>query len=345
MKQIGFFTEENRLSRLSVMGDPLEKVTKAIDFEIFRPLLNKVFRKEASGPGGRPPWDYVLMFKIMLLQQWYGIADDMTEYLINDRLSFQRFLKLSLGDKVPDAKTIWLFRENLTESNVAPKLFRLFAGQMENHGVITRNGSIIDASFVDAPKQRNTREENKQIKDGDSHGLWKDNPHKCCQKDQDARWTQKNGQTYYGYKDHVKVDKDSKMIVSYSVTDASVHDSREAPGLIDDQDRTVNLDSAYAGRELRQAMLSKNPGLNLQINEKGYRGQPLTDEQKIHNREKSRIRARVEHIFGHMTNSFGGISVRTIGMARAKCQIGLKNLAYNLRRYECLLRLQRIPLP
>jgi len=115
MKQIGFFTEEDRLSKLSVMGDPLEKMTGAVDFEKFRPLLNKIFQKEALAPGGRPPWDYVLMFKVILLQQWYSIADDMTEYLINDRLSFQRFLGLSLWDKVPDAKTIWLFRENITE--------------------------------------------------------------------------------------------------------------------------------------------------------------------------------------------------------------------------------------
>jgi len=344
MKQIGFFTEENRLLRLSSMGDPLEKVSAAVDFETFRPLLNKAFQKEALGPGGRPPWDYILMFKIMLLQQWYGIADDMTEYIINDRLSFQRFLGLSLGDKVPDAKTIWLFRENLTKSNVYDKLFRKFTWRLEKQGVITRKGSIIDASFVDAPKQRNTREENRQIKDGNGNSLWQDNLSKCRQKDKDARWTKKNDQAHYGYKDHIKVDKDSKIIISYSVTDACVHDSNEALGLIDEKDQTVNLDSAYSGKELQQAMFNKNPYLDLQVNEKGYRNQPLTEEQKASNRQKSRIRARVEHVFGHMTNSFKGLSVRSIGITRAKCQIALKNLAYNLQRYECLIRPQKVPI-
>jgi IS5 family transposase len=345
MKQQGFFTEEDRLFRLSSMGDPLEKVADSVDFEIFRPLLNKVFQKESVASGGRPAWDYVLMFKILLLQQWYSIADDKTEYLINDRLSFQRFLGLSLGDKVPDAKTIWLFRENLKKSETDRELFDLFTRRMEEEGVITRTGSIVDASFVGVPKQRNSREENKKIKEGHGDDLWEDKVHKCRQKDKDARWTKKNNETYYGYKDHAKVDRDSKMIVDYSVTHAAVHDSQEVLGLIDDKDKVLYADSAYVGKELHEALLSENPNLELKINEKGYRNKPLTDEQKANNREKSKVRARVEHVFGHMTNSFGEIFVRTIGLARAKCQIALKNLAYNLQRYECLLRLKKIPLP
>ena len=345
MKQRDFFTEEERLFRLSSMGDPLEKVTGSVNFEIFRPLLNKVFQKEASVAGGRPAWDYVLMFKILLLQQWYSIADDKTEYLINDRLSFQRFLGLSLDDEVPDAKTIWLFRENLQKSGVHRELFDLFTRRMKEQGVITRTGSLVDASFADVPKQRNTRDENKRIKEGEGDELWEDNAPKCRQKDKDARWTKKNDETHYGYKDHVKVDRDSKMIVDYEVTHAAVHDSQEIVGLIDEKDKVLYGDSAYMGKEIQEALLSENPNLKLKINEKGYRHKPLTDEQKANNRGKSKVRARVEHVFGHMTNSFGDIFVRSIGIARARCQIGLKNLAYNLQRYECLLRHKMIPLP
>ena len=111
------------------------------------------------------------MFKILLLQSWYAIADDKTEYMINDRLSFQRFLGLSLGDKVPDSKTIWLFRDNLSKSGAYKELFELFTVQMGKLGVITREGSLIDASFVDVPRQRNSREENKEIKEGKIPGL------------------------------------------------------------------------------------------------------------------------------------------------------------------------------
>jgi len=345
MKQRGFFTEEDRLFRLSSMGDPLEKVAVSVDFEIFRPILSKAFQREPVAPGGRPAWDYVLMFKILLLQQWYSIADDMTEYLINDRLSFQRFLGLSLGDKVPDAKTIWLFRENLTKSGAHREVFELFGRRMEKQGVITRSGSIVDASFVDAPKQRNTRAENKKIKECEGDDLWEDNVHKCRQKDKDARWAKKNDETHYGYKDHVKVDRDSKMIMDYTVTHAAVHDSQAIVGLIDEHDKELHADSAYVGKELQEDLLKKNPDIMLKINEKGYRHRPLTEEQKANNREKSKVRARVEHVFGHMTNSYGEIFVRTVGIVRAGCQMALKNLAYNLQRYECLLRLKKIPWP
>ena len=323
------------------MGDPLEKVADAVDFEIFRPTLDTAIPREKGDKGGRPPMDNMLMFKIMLLQEWYHIADDMTEYLINDRLSFQRFLGLSLGDKVPDAKTIWLYREMLKNSGKSKELFDMFAALMEQVGVITREGSIVDASFVDVPKQRNNRDENKKIKEGDGEELWQDNENKRCQKDIDARWTEKNGEKHFGYKDHVKVDSDSKMIVDFSVTDAAVHDSQAIVDLIDDKDNVLNADSAYTGKELHDKIREKNPDIILNIHEKGYRNKPLSEEQKASNKEKSKVRARVEHVFGHMTNSMGGMTTRVIGIDRTTCVITLKNLAYNLSRWAYLVGVKK----
>ena len=323
------------------MGDPLEKVAGAVDFEIFRPTLDTAIPREKGDKGGRPPMDNMLMFKIMLLQEWYHIADDMTEYLINDRLSFQRFLGLSLGDKVPDAKTIWLYREMLKNSGKSKELFDMFAALMEQVGVITREGSIVDASFVDVPKQRNNRDENKKIKEGDGEELWQDNENKRCQKDIDARWTEKNGEKHFGYKDHVKVDSDSKMIVDFSVTDAAVHDSQAIVDLIDDKDNVLNADSAYTGKELHDKIREKNPDIILNIHEKGYRNKPLSEEQKASNKEKSKVRARVEHVFGHMTNSMGGMITRVIGIDRTTCVITLKNLAYNLSRWAYLVGVKK----
>jgi IS5 family transposase len=334
--QFGFFDESNRLRRLSSMGDPLEEISQIINFEMFRPILDDVFKRESKGPGGRPAFDHILMFKILLLQQWYCMADDKTEYLINDRLSFQRFLGLSLGSKVPDAKTIWAFREKLVKSGAEKMLFSSFAEQMERKGIITRSGSIVDASFVEAPRQRNSREENECIKSGEIPEEWKKTPHKLRQKDTDARWAKKNNEKHYGYKNHVKVDKTSKLIVMYSVTDASVHDSREIVGLVEEYDQELYADSAYVGTELHKDIRKKNKKIKLKIHEKGYRNHPLTEEQKNSNREKSRIRARVEHVFGHMTQSMRGLIVRSIGKCRARCAVGLQNLAYNLSRYKCI---------
>ena len=345
MKQINLFAESNRLNRLSTIGDPLEKVASTIDFEIFRHLLDEAIPRKKKDKGGRPPKDNVLMFKILLLQEWYCIADDMTEYLINDRLSFQRFLGMTLSEKVPDAKTIWLYRELLKNSGKAKELFDKFTHAMEQIGVITHEGSIVDASFIDVPKQRNNREENKKIKEGNGDELWKDNENKCCQKDMDARWAKKNKETHYGYKDHVKVDRYSKMIVDFSVTDASVHDSQAVVDLIDKKDNELYADSAYVGQDLHEELRRKSPNITLKINNKAYRNKPLTEIQKASNKEKSRVRARVEHVFGHMTNSMGGMSTRVIGIDRTACVITIKNLAYNLSRWAYLDNMKKANAP
>ena len=173
IKQLSWLDEENRLERLSVLGDPLEKVIAAVDFMLFRPLLNAIFGKvKDESKGGRPPWDFLLMFKIMILQELYNIADEKMEFMINDRLSFQRFLGLTLRKKVPDAKAIWLYKDILAKSGRQKELFDLFLFKLDEAKIITRKGSLVDASFADAPRQRNTRKENEQIKNAETPEEW-----------------------------------------------------------------------------------------------------------------------------------------------------------------------------
>jgi IS5 family transposase len=336
MKQKGFFDETDRLAELSKLGDPLEKLNKYIRWEELRGILTRALKKEAEGPGGRPPYDYVMMFKILVLQKLYNMADDKTEYQIKDRLSFQRFLGLQLCDNVPDAKTIWHFREELSKAQILDTVFYRFVRQMEEKGIITRSGSIADATFVDVPKQRNTPEENEEIKNGKTPKEWekKTNRHKKAQKDVDARWMTKNKETHYGYKNHIKIDKKSKIITKYRTTSAEVHDSQELKNLIEKKkDKRLYGDSAYTGEEVQSCIPKKT--LN-RIHEKGYRNNPLTKTQKRNNTAKSRIRARVEHVFASL-NHFGGIFIRTIGIKRAEFQIGLMNLTYNLTRYTYIM--------
>jgi IS5 family transposase len=339
MKTHGLFDEEQRLRRLSELGDSLEKLNKYIQWDNFRGILTRALKTEAQGPGGRPPFDYVMMFKILILQKMYNISDDSAEYQINDRLSFQRFLGLSLGDKVPDAKTIWHFREELKNTGVFDTVFYRFVRQLETQGVISRSGSIVDATFVDAPKQRNSREENKTICGGKTPAEWEKpkNKNKKAQKDTDARWMTKNKERHYGYKDHVKIDVDSKIITKYSTTSANVHDSQEFKNLIEKKkDNAIYGDSAYSGKTIQNAIPSRIKNM---IHEKGYRNRPLTEVQKRRNTRKSKIRARVEHVFASMVKTAGEITLRTIGLARARLQIGLMNLAYNMRRYVYLMEL------
>jgi transposase, IS5 family len=332
-KAIGFFDEDFRLEKLSELGDPLVRLSKGVDFEIFRPLLLEELHIEPKNDGGRPPYDYVLMFKILILQRYYNLSDDQAEYQICDRLSFMRFLKLTIADTVPDSKTIWNFKERLVDLDLTEKLFDLFKTKLTALGLIIHEGKIVDASFVEVPRQRNSREENKQIKDGAVPKEWKENKNKLEQKDTDARWTKKNGIAFYGYKNHVKCDEKSKLITSYTVTDASVHDSQPAKGLLnkEDEGQPFYADSAYTGEDFQNELVEEKK-VTLQIIEKGYRNKPLTDEQKAANKEKSKVRVRVEHIFGFVENSMNGSFIKTIGIKRAKATIGLMNLTYNMFR-------------
>jgi len=337
------FDEQDNYQKLSRIGNPLEKISLVIDFELFRDTLEKgILNKDKRNNAGAKPFDVVLMFKILILQRFYGLGDTQIEYQILDRLSFKKFLGLESGDKVPDEKTVWAFREALTTKGLVEELFNQFRDYLEGKGLIMNEGKMIDASFTVAPRQRNTREENKMIKEGKGDELWNDKPNKKRHKDIDARWTKKNNETFYGYKNHAKVDTRGKFIDKYKVTDASVHDSQPLDDLLTDKDKGQNIhaDSAYTGED-QEKVVSKYQ-MNNCIHEKGYRNKPLTEEQKNSNKEKSKTRARVEHVFGFMEQSMNGLALKSVGIARATGIIGLINLTYNLFRYEQVLRLNII---
>ena len=334
MKQISLFAEENRLQKLSELGDCLERL-KIIDWKSFRPIIALALIRERKSNAGRPPFDCILLFKIIILQRLYNLSDDQTEYQTNDRMSFMRFLGLGLDDKVPDAKTIWLFKDTLTKAGIIDQLFSQFNRMLEERGIITHKGTIVDATFVDAPRQRNSRDENEKIKNGEIPEEWKKNPHKMAQKDVDDRWTKKRDETHYGYKDHVKMDADSKLILDYVATPANVHDSNEFEDFFNEQDKAAYADSAYVGKELPEHVRNE-------VCEKGYRNKPLTEDQKENNRRKSKIRCRIEHVFAYMTMSMHGPTVSSIGIERAVFNIGLTNLVYNLCRYSFLSRKEAV---
>ena len=336
----GLFDEEFIVERLSEIGNPLDKISTVIDFEFFRPTLEaKLLNIEKKNNAGAKPYDVVMMFKIMILQRYYGLGDTQVEYQIIDRTSFKKFLGLESGDKVPDEKTVWLFRENLTKGGVVELLFSQFITFLEDKNLIFNEGKLIDASFTIAPRQRNTREENEKNKNGEGDDLWKDQPHKKRHKDIDARWTKKNGEKFYGYKNHAKVDSKSKFINKYVVTDASVHDSQALDELLDNKDNGQPLyaDSAYTGK-IQEDTIGKYEMKN-EVHEKGYKGKPITTEQIAKNNIKSQTRVRVEHVFGFMEQSMNGLIVKSVGIVRATGIIGLINLTYNLFRYEQTIRL------
>ncbi len=187
----GFFDFDDRLAELSAKGDDLERVRALVDFEMFRPALEAAVPRSDRARGGRPPFDHVLMFKVLILQAMHSLSDERAEFLIKDRLSFVRFLGLGLSDAVPDANTIWTFREALKKGGAVEGLFRGFDEALRSRGFLAMSGQIVDATIIAAPKQRNTNEEKTAIREGRVPDAWKDKPAKLAQKDRDARWTVK----------------------------------------------------------------------------------------------------------------------------------------------------------
>ena len=329
----GFGRVQKRRQELEKSKDRLSELNEIIPWEVFRSCLDQLNPQERKSNAGRKPIDLLILFKLLILQQLYNLSDEELEYQTHDRASFRRFLGLSPEAEVPDAKTIWLFRKRLTDAGLIEELFQKFEEFLQTAGYEAKGGQIIDATIIPVPVQHNSREENQQIKNGETPAEWEKNPHKLSQKDVDARWTKKNDKSYYGYKNHINVDAAYGFIRQHSVTDAAVHDSQELENVLDpdNADNEVWADSAYRSEETERMLETEE--YKSQIHERAYRNNPLSEEQQASNREKSKTRAKVEHVFGCWVTSMGGKMVRCIGLERVSAYLGLKDLTFNLRRY------------
>jgi transposase, IS5 family len=331
--QKSFWDWENRHRKLSDKKSLLDRIDELIPWERFRSTIEEISERDRISKAGRKPFDLMLMFRLVILQKLYNLSDEEVEYQANDRLSFMKFLKLGIEDSIPDATTLWLFREKLTKQGIIEELFNEFDEYLRAEGYEAEKGQIVDATLVPVPKQRNSRKETEKIKEGEVPSEWEEKPKQLEQKDLDARWTQKNGQNYYGYKNHISIDVKHGFVRKYYVTDASVHDSKVLGKVIDGENSDAEIwgDSAYRSEEIEWVL--EQIKMESKIHERGYKNNPLSEEQKLSNREKSKIRAKVEHVFGAWVTNMGGKLVRSIGKVRAEANIGLKNLAYNMLRY------------
>jgi transposase, IS5 family len=351
----GFFDVDERLQRLSDLGDQLLAFSKVVDFEVFRAELTRALAYTDGSQGGRPPFDPVMMFKILVIQAANTLSDERTEFLINDRLSFMRFLGLSLSDRVPDARTIWLFREKLTKAQAIKPLFERFDAALRAAGLIAMGGQIVDASLIAAPKQRNTEAEKAAIKEGRIPEDWKAKPAKLAHKDRDARWTVKFSKAkakhdgtkppvdiaipVFGYQNHVSIDREHGLIRRWDATDAAAYEgARLRQGLLD-QTNTASVvwaDTAYRSKA-NEEFLARN-GFVSRIHRKKPPRRPMSETRRRANAIKSKVRSSVEHVFAAQKDKMD-LFIRTIGIARATMKIGMANIVYNLKRLVFLDRL------
>ena len=345
--QPGFFDTDERLRALSAAGDPLERLRAVVDFELFRPELETALDRGDRSRGGRPPYDAVLMFRILVLQTLYTLSDDQIEYQLRDRLSFMRFVGLALHDPVPDAKTIWLYREQLTRTGALVRAFDRFDAMLRQRGYLAMGGQIVDATVIEARRPRLTRDEKATLRDGGTPAGW--SKARARQIDRDGRWTIKRGRKptppaggsqrtmgeiatpMFGYKNHLGIDRTHGFIRRFIVTHAARHDGSQLGALLDSGNTAGDVWADTAYRSAANLALIGKRGLLAQFQHAKPRGRPMPPHIARGNATRARVRSRVEHVFAAEKRRMG-LVVRTIGLLRATAKITLANLAYNMRR-------------
>lgn len=295
--------------------EELDDIHALLDWSRIEYHLKDLF----SSKRGEPAWPPLLMFKIMLLQQWYRLSDEGVEKQLARDLLFRRFAGLGLSDGTPDHTVIWRFHKLIGQKGLSEVLFQEVNAQLASHNLIIQTGgvSIIDASVIEAKNSRP-----KKGKDGRNT------------QDPQASYTSKRAsdgkpKTTYGYKLHANSDEDG-FIVKYSTTPANVHDSKEFKKLLTGQEHQVYADSAYKSKDHDQYL--KEHGIDNQIHERAYRNKPLTQEQKQANTWRSQVRNRVESVFGILKLHYRASKARHLGLMQLNTAMGFALMAYNLKR-------------
>jgi IS5 family transposase len=242
---------------------------------------------------GRKGYQGETMLRMWLLQNWYGLSDELTEEKIYDSFSFQQFMKLDLGCPIPDATTLCLFRQWLTDQSIQEKMLEAVNDFLEEKGLLVKKGALLDATVVEAAKSK----KNKAKKYHDT----------------DASSTKKGNRWYRGYKLHCNVSS-GKIIAKAIITTASCHDSSQADDLLTGKEQAVFADKGYYSEE-RKSMLRKQKKF-CGILDKAARGHPLKSSQKRRNRKLSSVRAFVEHPFNILKNRFNLKKTRYVGLKK-----------------------------
>jgi IS5 family transposase len=287
-------------------GHFLKKIDSQIDWRSFQKVLEPLYHPTQ----GRPSHPPVMMFKALLLQQWYGLSDPGLEEAICDRLSFQRFLGLSLTDPVPDETRICRFRNRLAQAGLGESLFALLEEQLQAKGLIVRRGSLIDATLVKAQPHPPRRGEPSP--------------------DPDADWTRRGKDGHFGYKVHLTVDQGSGLIRHLALTSASVSESHRFEEMVRGDEAAVFADGAYAKDARKKAL--RNRGIFCGIINRPWRYRPITENQKRRNKFYSRVRRAVERVFGTLKRHYGMERCRYVGGVRNRCHFWLKGICFNLKK-------------
>jgi IS5 family transposase len=304
------------LIRRSPKSDILKEIDHLVDWGIVHRKLKRILM---SSGVGRPSYDVLKMFKILLLQRLYDLSDPEMEHQLYDRLSFRDFCRFSFSEALPDETTICRFRSSLL--NKSEQLFDVILDQLDRKGLLLRKGTMIDATIIKANC--------KPPKGGEQSDV-----------DPEAGWTYKNKEYTYGYKAHIGADEGSGIVVAAQTTSANFHDSQVAHHVITGEEKSVYADKAYDSKKIRKVL--KEAHIKDRILIKKPKGKDFSKLQKWRNKMYSRIRCGVERVFAHWDIQHGYGKARYRGWDKNQLHLNLLCMAYNLKRAVSIIRKKKL---
>ena len=330
------FVVQQRKAKLEGYVQTLAAMDELIDFAAMATAVDKACPRADRSKGGRPPYPTEALVRMVFLQGLYNLSDEQCEHQVLDRLSFQRFCRLDGALNIPDARTLWSFRQRLAEGGLGGRaIFEALSQQLQRHGFIPRGGQIVDASIVQAPITQANAREREALNKGEAPEGW--SKKRLAHTDRDARWTKKHGKSYYGYKLHGNVDARYKLIRQMKITAANADDGQQLPDVLQVANTRKRLlaDRGYDSAANRQTL--QQHGLADGIARRAKPGQTAKVRLKQRNKTINRTRARVEHVFAALSQQ-GGKCVRAMTLARNALAITLQCAAYNARRLVWLVK-------
>lgn len=316
----------SRRRKVSKAVGTLTEIDVLVDWAELVKLVS-VLDRSKEGKGGRPPIDFEIKLKMLFLQHIFNLSDEELEDLVIDRLSFQQFVGLGFDEEIPDFTTVWRFKEALARNNLMDEIFASIVGQIESNGLILKKGTIVDATIMQSGNRPLSRKKREELESEPSSQI-----------DTDAQSTAKNGKKHFGYKGHIGMDAQSKIIRKRSFTPANVHDSQEMENVLSGDEQSVFGDKAYASQKNKRA--ARAAGIYYGILDKGARNHPLRTRQQKRNKQKSRVRAAVEHPFGFMRKKLKITLLAAKNKTRNALKFDMWCIIYNVCRASFLLKRQ-----
>ena len=311
-----FDLADSLLGHNQMLNQRLDKINRLVDWKPFELKMNRVY----SSPCGRPSHPVLLLFKCLLLQAWYNLSDYALEEMLDDRLSFRRFVGLSVSEQAPDHSVFSRFRDQLIQRGIHAGLFCELNRQLEHRRLIVKNGTLVDATVIEAAAKKPDQKEDGSAGTSDV--------------DPEADWTKKGGRYHFGYKAHVGVDQGSELIRRIVITPAHVHDGEMLPHVICADEGWVFADKAYDSEKNHKILQEKNAQNGILM--KGTRKRKLSSVEKMCNKILSKLRCPVERVFGTLKRSYRYSRARYLGLRKNCLQLTITSMAYNLRRMEKL---------